>query len=453
MQLDFATSSTGRADYGLPNARLINCLVEATPAGPGRSARFARPGLSLAYEVGSGPIVGMFQGSGVFGGAGFAVSGDRLYQGETLIGVVARSRIVRFTASDSQLVLTAGGSAYCYDGEAVSLIDDEDLPPVIDNAYLAGRVYYLTDDGFIYRSDIGDATAIDGLAFFNAESAPDPGVALLVLYDELWVFGTETVEPFSQTGDADNPLSRSLGRRFNRGCAAQATVVALDNSAFWLGDNRKVYRASDRPLRISDDHIDGLLKACADIASASAFKVDFEGHEIYVLNIPGQGSWGYDVATKQWSEWASFDLENFRCRHSVIADGLPYLGDALSGKIWALDPDVYTDDGEPIEIVTTCGITGAAGKSVRCDNVMLEAATGVGLEDGSDAIVEMRYSDDRGRTWSAWRSQSLGLVGEYSKRPVWRRLGIFQRQRVFEFRSTAAVLRSFIAGHMNVERA
>lgn len=453
MQIDFAVGAKGRADYGLPNARMVNMMVEATPAGPAKSARLPRPGLSELYQVGTGPVVGMFQGSGVFGGDGFVVSGAQMYQGTTLIGVVNRARIARMSSSESQLVVVTDGVAYSYDGALLSAVTDGDLPPVSDVAYLGGRFYYVQKDtGVLWRSDIGDATSIDGLAFMTAESAPDPLVGILVLYDELWGFGSETVEPFSQSGDADNPLQRSLGRRFNRGCAAQATIVPLDNTAFWLGDNRRVYRASDRPIRVSDDHIDGLLKACDDIGGCSALPVSFEGHDIYVLNIPGQGSWGYDIATKTWGEWASFGLDNFRCSHGLIADGLPYLGDALTGKIWALDPEAFTDGGEPIEVVATCGVTVDAGKAPRCDNLLLEGAMGVGPEDGSDALVEMRHSDTKGKLWTPWASRTLGRIGEYAESAFWTRLGSFKRQRVFEFRSTAAVLRTFIAVHMNIER-
>jgi hypothetical protein len=453
MQLDFTTVSTGRGDYGLPEARLCNVMVEPTQAGPTRSARLVRPGLTELYEVGTGPVVGMYQGSGVFGGDGFVVSGGELYQGTVLIGVVNRARLARFAALADQLVVVAGGNAYTWDGETLEVNVDSDLPAVKDVATLGGRAYYLVDGSDrIYASDIGDAASVDALSFFTAESDPDPGVGLLVLYDELWVFGETTVEPFSQTGDPDNPLSRSLGRRFNRGCAAQASIVAMDNSAFWLGDDRVIYRAADRPLRVSDNHLEGLLRACDDIASVTAFKLLFEGHELYVVNIPDQGSWAYDVSNPKlgWVEWASFGLGNFRCAHGVIADGLSYLGDRLTGKVWSVDPDAYTDGGEPVELVCAAAVTAGVQQWTRCDNIVLEGAVGVGPEDGSDPQVELRYSDDKGKTWSPWRARSLGTVGKYGQVVRWNGLGRFQRQRLFEVRSTADVLRSVAALHMNV---
>jgi hypothetical protein len=44
---------------------------------------------------------------------------------------------------------------------------------------------------------------------------------------------------------------------------------------------------------------------------------------------------------------------------------------------------------------------------------------------GSDPIIEMRYSRDAGQTWSNWYPGFLGKIGEYRARAIWRRLGLF----------------------------
>ena len=48
-----------------------------------------------------------------------------------------------------------------------------------------------------------------------------------------------------------------------------------------------------------------------------------------------------------------------------------------------------------------------------------------------EPLLEMRYSDDGGHTWSNVKTAGLGLTGEYRKRVQWRRLGK-SRHRIYE---------------------
>ena len=51
------------------------------------------------------------------------------------------------------------------------------------------------------------------------------------------------------------------------------------------------------------------------------------------------------------------------------------------------------------------------------------------------AQVILRWSDDRGRTFSAPVAQSMGAQGQYLTQPKWNRLGL-GRDRVFELYGT-----------------
>ena len=59
---------------------------------------------------------------------------------------------------------------------------------------------------------------------------------------------------------------------------------------------------------------------------------------------------------------------------------------------------------------------------------------GLPFGQGADPIVYLRWSDDGGHTWSNYHAKSIGKVGEYGKRVIWRRLGMSTklRDRVYE---------------------
>jgi hypothetical protein len=62
--------------------------------------------------------------------------------------------------------------------------------------------------------------------------------------------------------------------------------------------------------------------------------------------------------------------------------------------------------------------------------------------------VELRYSDDFGNTWSTPQARSLGKIGEYAKRVIWRRLGQ-SRTRVFEVRVSDPVAVTILGAELD----
>jgi hypothetical protein len=113
------------------------------------------------------------------------------------------------------------------------------------------------------------------------------------------------------------------------------------------------------------------------------------------------------------------------------------VGDYQNGNIYALDSNTFTDNGNPLVRLRRAPHLSADGRRIFFSKFQLMSQVGVGL-DGSAAVgidpqVELRYSDDFGNTWSTPQARSLGKIGEYAKRVIWRRLGQ-SRTRVFEVR-------------------
>jgi hypothetical protein len=60
---------------------------------------------------------------------------------------------------------------------------------------------------------------------------------------------------------------------------------------------------------------------------------------------------------------------------------------------------------------------------------------------GADPQVMLRFSDDGGHTWSNEHWKSMGKIGQYYNRVIWRRLGMTTklRDRVYEISATDPV--------------
>lgn len=400
-QIAFTPRAYGRSSMGLAEARLINLYAEKTPNGPGEFALFPRPALVSAYSLGSGPIRGVFSQPGVFSGALFVVSATTAYLSDgTNLGTIAGTDLVRWAASPTQLVCVANGLAYLYEGSTFTQITDPDLPMVSDVFYLAGRFFYtVSGSDRFYFSEVRDAGNIDGLSFETAETLSDPNVGAAVLGDEGYFFGERTVEIWYATGDPDAPLQTSQGRQFDKGCASRDTIVKIDNAMHFLGHDRVVYRASGSPERVSGHGLEERLRRCTSIGSCTAFGATIDGHSLYVLNIPGQGSFCIDIESKEPSEWTAFGKTVFRGRCAVLKDGVNYVGDDTASTVWAMTPDVYLDGTDPVTFLGTAFAPNNSGKPIRCNNVVLQGARGVGLSGPANANRVTAPNDFSDPSW------------------------------------------------------
>lgn len=376
-------------------------------------------------------------GEGTVYGPGTVANADATAAVGTGTTLVATA-IVYGVAGESVEVVTDMVGVASWDSATLAGIDP--LPAFSGISYTAER-FYLTivgSDQYDY-CNLSDLTQIDPLNFATAESEPDPNRQIAEIGDEVWFFGTETVEPWYQTGNNDAPLQRAQGRRFEKGCAAQATVVTVDNTLFFLGSDNIVYRSGQVPDRISTHGVESQINKCVAIETCSAFLTNYAGHSFYVLNIPGVTTFAFDVAKSQWSEWTSFGQLTFKGAAGQMIFAQAFIGSAYDGTIYTLSDGVNTDDGEPITCLATSYIPVKAGRNVNF-SLMLQCNRGLGVAGGREPVVEMRYSDDQCRTWSNWRQASLGKMGQFRHKAVWRNLGLMQSPgRNLEFRVTDSV--------------
>lgn len=465
LRIPFFTESFGRA-YGFPETRLVNLLTEPAPVREERpytafvglrEVRYSRPGLAAGVNYGAGPVRCAFMAPPLLGGFKVIVSGGTAYNADSgaSLGSIGGTDMVRFAVSRLQMVLVAAGVAYVSTGGAFAPIASAVIGPVSDVAYLSGRfVYAMAGSDTFYWSEINDPANIGGLSFATAESFPDAIVGLGVLGDELLIFGASSVETWSVSGDANAPFTPVLGKGYQRGCAARDATAFVDNALVWIGDNRVVYATRTAPARISHSGVEDKLRQCANISACTAFTATFEGHELYVLNIPGVGSYAYDASRAgqggpmanasergEWSEWSSWGRTGFQGRCSVYAGGVTWVGDDTSNDLWKMQFGVYKDGAAPLVRTASAFIKVEEGFPV-CRNLLLHCVMGVGnvVDPASNPVAEMRYSDDQGRTFSDWRQAPLGKQGSYRLRASWQRLGQMRAPgRLIEVRIADAV--------------
>lgn len=445
------------------DARMVNLFPEIVPEAGKEPAFLNRaPGLQLLNTIGFGPIRGLWAFSSSDSTA-FVVSGTQLYKIDnsytaTLIGNVSGTGPVSLADNGTQLFIACNGPSYIYNNTTGGFgpITDADFPGAVTVAYLDGYfVFNEPNSQLMWVTAFLDGTSIDPTEFQPTAASPDGLVAVVANFREVWAFGTNSIEVWSDTAALDFPLERIPGAFNELGCAAPYSIAKMDNSLFWLGRDRRgqgiVYRANGYAgQRVSTHAVEWQIQQYADLTDAVAYTYQQDGHSFYVLIFPtANTTWVYDAATQAWHERAGF-VNGMFTRHrsncQMAFNNKVVVGDFENGNIYAFDLEDYSDNGSIQKWLRSWralptgqnNLKRTAQHSLQLD---IEAGTGLNLGQGSDPELMLRWSDDGGHTWSNEHWTKMGKIGEYYKRVFWRRLGMTLklRDRVYEVSGTDPV--------------
>jgi len=371
-----------------------------------------------------------------------------------------------------------------------SQITDPDFPGAVGVGFIDGYfVFNEPNSQRFWVTESYNGLSIDALAFASAEGSPDDLVTLIVDHREIWLFGVNTVEVWYDAGTPDFPLARIQGAFNEIGCLAAYSVAKLDNGLFWLGRDARgfgiVYRSKGYSgERISTHAVEWQIQQYSTLNDAVAYTYQQDGHSFYVLNFPtANTTWVYDVSTGVWHERAGWENNQFT-RHrgncQMNFNNEIVIGDYVGGGLFAYDSTVYTEAGSIQKWLRSWRAipTGQNNlKRTTQHSLQLDCETGVGpngednsylegaylltennefliTEDGDYIVTQgalpvpgvnpqvmLRWSDDGGHTWSNEHWKSMGRIGEYGYRTIWRRLGMTLklRDRVYEVSGTAPV--------------
>lgn len=125
------------------------------------------------------------------------------------------------------------------------------------NSYV---IVVVSNDERWYYMDPG-ALFIDPLSFYTAEAKPDELINVVIVGDQAWLCGEETLEVWYVSGvDPDDPFDRVQQRAFSRG-VLEGSVVRISDQVLLVGDDLVAYSLTGGPLRISTHGIEERIRA------------------------------------------------------------------------------------------------------------------------------------------------------------------------------------------------
>ena len=322
--------------------------------------------------------------------------------------------------------------------------------PSTDGAFSGATSVDVVDNYFVYNKpnsqQWGASNPLSpnsqGLSFSSKDGAPDNLVALIVDHREVYLLGEASSEVWVDVGTFPFPFQRIPGTSTQHGIAAKASVYRLGNSFAYLSRNNRgqaqvMQMNGYMPTRISTHAVEqSLLNQYIDDAYAWVYQQ--EGHECYVISFPTLDlTWVYDLTTQMWHKWLWVDTTNTFHTHrgycSAVFQGEVLVGDRENGQIYLLDPSNYTDNGDEIRRVRRAPHIVTDLQRQYLEELQIQFQPGVGNQSdpAQDPQAMLRWSNDGGSTWSKEHWVSIGKVGKYNNRAIWRRLG-WSRDRIFE---------------------
>ncbi len=430
-----------------------------------------------------------------------AVASGTLYVGQTIqgAGVALGTIITAFVSGTSggAGVYTISQANTIVVGVTMYAINFSVLPST-DGAFSGANTVDVMDNYIVYNNPTtqqwGSTDLLSPISpqtsYSLKDGAPDDLVALIVDHREVYLLGEVSSEVWTDVGAVPFPFQRIPGTSTQHGCAAPFSLARLGNSFAYVSRNNRgqaqiMQMNGYKPERISTHAVENTL-ANKYVDDAIAWTYQLEGHEVYVVTFPTLNlTWAYDIATQMWHKWLYTANDNTYQRHRgnccAVFQGMVLVGDYENGCIYELDKKNFTDNGQNVRRLRRAPHLLTDFQRQYFDELQIQFQPGVGTtglsQPTGDIYVSspyviypdatftigpfqtyvigvpaslsnnitttnpqamLRWSNDGGSTWTKYYTVSIGQMGRYKNRAIWRRLGQ-ARDRVFEVSITDPV--------------
>jgi hypothetical protein len=354
------------------------------------------------------------------------------------------------------LVLVPGGNGYIYNHvtDTFSQITDADFtangnPQQV--VFIDGYFCLTTDSKKFIVSAINDGLSYNALDFGTAESDPDEIVAPIVFKNQLFIGGSQTIEAFQNIGGADFPFQRT-GLFLSKGISSPFSIQSIQDTFVFVGaganESPAIWALSGNSVqKISTTAIDKELSSLSESQVSDIYSWAYAEKGAYFVGfaLPGT-TLVYDTISQRWHERKSFvdgSLGAYRVAALVRAYNKLWAGDIVDGRIGLLDQETYTEYGTEIRRTIVTQPFQNNMDRFSLPDLELTVESGVGNSDAVDPKVGLERSTDA-KIWSDIKLRSIGKVGEYDRRVIWRRNGSASRFELFRFTISDPVKPVFI---------
>ena len=454
--------------YVVTRQRRLNVYFEQRQDGDkSRIVIYGTPGLVPAFNITNVPVRGLLGTQTDL----FAISGSTFFHFNASLTQVGSGNMgtaygnTTIATNNTQVVIADGKNGYLYTTATHAFaFAPASFPTTANTVTFVAGFFVAEQPGTqqFWVSNFNDGSTWNSLAFASASAYPDRIKAVDNLGGNLLTLSEQHTEFWQNAGLTPQPFAPIVSAVSEYGIAAIYSRAHVQDNLIFLAQTRqgtvtfvRIEGYSVQPISTPD--LDYIINGFPTTSDAVAFTYGQDQHQFYQVSFPSANrSFLFDMASDIWSEVQTGPSVN-PVRHIANLGtyflGKTYLSDYSSNLLYTLSPTQYTDNGAPIvrEIVTRHINNGF--NRIRVSSLYLDMETGIGLQNaqGSAPRIMLQYSKDNGRTWSAERWVTMGSVGQYLTRVVWRRFGS-SRDCTWRFRMSDPVKFVIAEGAMKVRQ-
>lgn len=441
----------------------INCYIQEQQDNDRTNlALVGCPGLTLFVNNGNSPARGMWPVNTIATPLLFVVMQGTLYSINnaatvSVIGTIGTtSGDVSMVDDGKFLVLVDGSKGYVY-----NMTTPAGLNQIVDANFTGSPKtvtwqdnYFIVNAGANNQFQLSQITPSVDPTVWPAIQINFTGAGASALQacksanNILNLFANETSEFWQDAGTPDFPFASIPGSAQKFGLASAWSLCEYDNSLAGLFKNTmgevNVSRMSGfRLQQISNTELDYIINQYSNTADAEAFGYMNGGHPMFQIAFPTAAkTWEFDGFSNAWGERRSSTNTRYWAQKFANFQGKRLVSDYRNGNIYLIDPTVYTDNGALIPMEVTSKHIWNDDKYLSIPQIQVDIQSGVGLVSGQgyNPQIDLQVSKNGGNSFTSVGFQSMGRIGKFTTRVMWRRLGR-ARDWVLRLRITDPVMR------------
>jgi hypothetical protein len=447
--------------------RRLNCFYSVRQDGDRSGVVvIGSPGSFIWVTLPQGPINAMrVVGSLLYVQAGLGFYSINFGGATATLGTLTEQSVfttITDNGFDVTVVNSTNGYVYNIAGATFTKITDVNFPTGCGTiCYLGERYIAPVPNSRQYRvSAQFDGTTWSPQIFATKEDYSDNILATDSFLGTLILWGSFSIEFWQNAGTSPNPFQKIVGASQTWGLGAIRSRSILGQTIAFLAQNPdggiQVMRLSGLSVsRISTEDIENEIHSFQVYADAVALTYTVNGHSFYQLTFPSANrTFVYDSMTSVWNEGQTG--LSVTGRHyatlGAIFNSNNYFSDSTTGSVYQFDIDSYTDNGQQIKREIATKHVRNAGNVIDVSELFLDMEVGVGNSSITNPQIAIQVSRNGGKTFGPQKIVTMGQIGAYLTRVIFRRLGS-GRDFVFLITMTDPVKFVIASGSAVVESA
>lgn len=233
------------------------------------------------------------------------------------------------------------------------------------------------------------SVGIGNAGFFTAEADPDPIVAIYANSNEVFTFGTRSLQVF---GSDPNLVFGTVAAR-ELGCGAGYSVIPVDQQFLWLDNKRRFVISDGREYNVISDPIKRTLDGMSRVDDCFGYRVLMGPVDALLWTFPSDGRTFAFQKGGGWAEWLGWTGTNWTQFPVTSCAYRPATAQHLVG--------LGTGDIATLSLTNTTDLAGSAVRAFIQTGYMSRDT------DARKECIAVRIALRRGQTQSAVGPQAF----------------------------------------------